>query len=807
MSSFSRTLPLMAQCPVSIVNFESDAERYHLLVDAVTDYAIYMLDPAGRVISWNAGAERLKGYKPAEIIGQHYSRFFLPEDQRRGLPAEILAATLSSGRRETEGWRMRKDGKRFWALAVLHRVNDAIGRHVGFAMVTRDISERKASQDALLESERRFRILVQGVTDYAIYMLDPSGIITNWNSGAERIKGYKADEIVGQHISRFYDREDRLAGRPARGLAIAAREGRYEAEGWRIRKDGSKFWAAVVLDAIRDDAGKLIGFAKITRDITERRQAEEYLRESERQFRLLVNGVTDYALYMLDPNGIVTNWNVGAQRIKGYTADEIIGQHFSRFYTENDRAAGMPARALHTAATEGRFEANAWRVRKNGSLFFANVVIDPICGENGKLIGFSKITRDITERHEAQKAMETTQAQLAQVQKMEALGQLTGGVAHDFNNLLMVVSGYITSIKERLADDPKGLRAAQAIETAAARGAALTRQLLSFSRRQTLDPEVVKLDQVVEATRPMLNTLAGGPVSIVTTIMPNIWPVRVDVSELELAVLNLTANARDAMGKGGTVAVTSENMYLAAGEVKGLEGEFVALTVADTGEGIPPDILEKVFDPFFTTKETGKGTGLGLSQVYGFVHQSGGTVTIDSQLGQGTRITLYLPRAVADIPAEPSVLGDSATVAGRRVLLVEDNPEVAEVTRDLLDHLGCVTHVAGNAEAALQALDRSEFDLVLSDIVMAGAKNGLDLARTIREQRPRLPVILATGYSDAVTQAGTEFTLLRKPYSTSDLNRAFADLDSDRQSSRGDINVVEFPDRSNAKDRRGKPSG
>ena len=230
----------------------------------------------------------------------------------------------------------------------------------------------------------------------------------------------------------------------------------------------------------------------------------EQLRESERQFRLLVNGVTDYALCMLDPNGIVTNWNAGAQRIKGYTAEEIVGQHFSKFYTESDRKAGLPSRALLTATTHGRFEAHGWRVRKDGSMFWANVIIDPIKDEHGTLLGFSKITRDITERHEAQKTMEAAQAQLAQVQKMEALGQLTGGVAHDFNNLLMIVSSYIPALKQRVADDPKGLRAAEAIELAAQRGATLTRQLLSFSRRQSLNPVVVGLGDVLEAARPIV---------------------------------------------------------------------------------------------------------------------------------------------------------------------------------------------------------------------------------------------------------------------------------------------------------------
>jgi PAS domain S-box-containing protein len=786
----------MAPGPSEATGFEAEADRIHLLVDAVTEYAIYMLNLDGLVTSWNAGAERLKGYGPTEIIGRPYERFFTREDQQRNLPAQILAAAKEAGRHETEGWRVRKDGVRFWASAILHKVQDKAGGHIGFVQVTRDITQRKATQDALLESERRFRILVQGVTDYAICMIDPSGIVTNWNTGAERIKGYTADEIVGQHISRFYCREDRAAGLPARGLAIAAREGRYEAEGWRVRKDGSRFWAVVVVDAIHDSVGNLIGFAKVTRDITERREAQDRLRESERQFRLLVNGVTDYALYMLDPNGIVTSWNAGAERIKGYKAAEIIGQHFSRFYTDSERAAGVPTRALQTAMTQGRFEAESWRVRKDGSLFWANVVIDPILGDNGQVLGFSKLTRDITERRETQLAMQKAQTQLAQMQKMEALGQLTGGVAHDFNNLLMVVSGYIPMIKQRLANDPKGQHAAEAIELAAQRGATLTRQLLSFSRRQSLNPSVVHLSEVMDATRPILNSLLGGTVRCVTTILPDVWSVRVDRSELELAIVNMSVNARDAMGpEGGTIALTAENMSLVRGDfADDLEGDFVALTVADTGQGMPPDILAKVFDPFFTTKGEGKGTGLGLSQVHGFVHQSGGDVTIASEIGQGTRITLYLPRASADmnadmnedVPAETQ----SVSVAACKVLLVEDNPDVAEVTAELLAHMGCETQKAGDAAAALEAVESGQFDLMLSDIVMAGPMNGLDLARAIRQKHPDLLVVLATGYSDAAGQAAAEFTVLRKPYNVADLDQAIAGARK-RQAARGH-KVVDF---------------
>ena len=273
----------------------SSKHRLQLLIDAVADYAIYMLDSDGFVTSWNAGAERIKGYRADEIIGQPFSRFFTAEDQAKGLPATILATARTTGRFETEGWRVRKDGSRFWSNAIVQPVQDEQGRPVGFAKITRDITERRAAHQALLESERRFRLLIEGVVDYALYMLDPSGVVASWNQGAQRMKGYAAGEIVGQHFSRFYTHEDRAAGLPARVLETAAREGRFEAEGWRLRKDGSRFWASVVVDAIRGNDGRLEGFAKITRDITERRAAQQALRDSERQFRLLVSNVVDYA--------------------------------------------------------------------------------------------------------------------------------------------------------------------------------------------------------------------------------------------------------------------------------------------------------------------------------------------------------------------------------------------------------------------------------------------------------------------------------------------------------------------------------
>jgi PAS domain S-box-containing protein len=643
----------------------------------------------------------------------------------------------------------------------------------------------------MLETERRFRLLVEGVVDYAINMLDPSGIVTNWNSGAERMQGYSADEIVGQHFSKFYTKEDRASGLPARVLDTAGQIGCYEAEGWCVRKDGSRFWASVVINAIRSDSGELQGFAKVTRDISERRVALETLRESERQFRLLVAGVTDYAIFMLDPNGIVVSWNAGAERIKGYTADEIVGQHFSRFYTEADRSAAVPARALYTATKEGRFETEGWRVRKNGTLFWANVVIDPIRDERGELIGFAKITRDITERRNTQLELQESQRQRARAQRMDALGQLTGGVAHDFNNLLMIVSGHIRTIQQLTDVDPKVSRAANAIAYAAQRGATLTRQLLTFSRRQTLNPKIFNIAERISLCRTMIESSVASTVRLSVAISPEIWRVNVDESEFDLALVNLALNARDAMPNGGALIITAENLNLTAGDTQeGLQGEFVAVRVTDTGAGIAPDVLPRIFDPFFTTKEIGKGSGLGLSQVHGFAHQSGGTVHIDSQVGRGTTVTIYLPRCEKE-PLE--VLEETAaqSAGGETVLLVEDNPEVLTVCASMLEQLGYQTYAVSGALAALDLIKKKHFDLVISDIVMPGSMDGAALANAIRARKPELPVLLATGFSPAGSH--TDHPIIRKPFDLSELSRTVAALIAEAKQP-PDSNLVRLSD-------------
>jgi PAS domain S-box-containing protein len=596
----------------------------------------------------------------------------------------------------------------------------------------------------------RFQLLVDSIVDYAIYMLDPAGIVSSWNAGAQRFKGYQEAEILGSHFSKFYTPEDRAAGLPQRALSIAATHGKFENEGWRLRKDGTRFWAHVVIDPIYNERRELVGYAKITRDLTDKRAAEEALKHSEQRFRLLVQGVTDYAIYMLDPQGHVSNWNAGAQRIKGYQRDEIVGQHFSRFYTPEDRAGGLPERALQTAAREGKFENEGWRLRKDGTRFWASVVVDPIYDDRGDLIGFAKITRDITERREAQEALAQAQAALFQSQKMEAVGQLTGGIAHDFNNLLTIIVNNL-DLLTRSATDPRDKRLIDSAQRAADRGAKLTQQLLAFSRRQPLQPELNNPNTMIASFEPVLHRACGEAIDLRLSLGSGLKSVNVDASQFETSLLNLVVNARDAMGAGGTITITTANMALSPEEGTARQigpGDYICVTVRDTGEGMSSDTVSRAFEPFFTTKEIGKGTGLGLSQVYGFVNQSGGHIQIDSVPGEGTTITMLLPAQEGEDEAEsPSGDGHQVRQTAGKVLIVEDEPEVLDIATEIFDSLGYDVLTAADATAALDILKSSvPIDVLFSDVVMPRGMNGLELAKEARQLRPDIRILLASGY-------------------------------------------------------------
>jgi PAS domain S-box-containing protein len=620
-----------------------------------------------------------------------------------------------------------------------------------------------------ISEEQRVQLLVSAVTDYAIYMLDPGGRIATWNPGAQRFKGYSADEIVGEHFSRFYTEEDQASDLPARALRIAARDGKFEAEGWRVRKDSTRFWAHVVVDPIRGDDGKLLGFAKITRDVTDRKRQEEALYESEQRFRLLVEGVRDYAIYMLDQNGIITNWNSGAEAIKGYSAEEIVGHHFSRFYTDHDRASGEPQRALETALREGKYEREAWRVRKDGSLFWANVVIDPIYNEAGQHIGFAKITRDATERKRAQEELEHAREALAQSHKLQALGELTGGIAHDFNNLLTVIAGSADFVlRRRDLPEEKKIQYLKGIVETTARATSLTNHLLAFGRRQPIKPEVTDVNARLKSFSEVLARTLGRQIQVALDLDPNAGNIEVDIPQFETAILNAALNARDAMSGEGRLTLSSKR--------ESHDGEeMVRIGISDTGMGMPQRVLERAFEPFFTTKQVGKGTGLGLSQIHGFAAQAGGRAELQSSEGAGTTVFLLLPHSAKALAEGPGSAPLARLPKGLKVLLVEDNPEVREFACGLLKDLGCEVVLADSAERALELLESADPDLVFSDVVMPGA-SGIALASDLRRLRPDLPVLLTTGYSDELIKGLPDATVLVKPYGSEQLGEAIAGL-------------------------------
>jgi PAS domain S-box-containing protein len=508
------------------------------------------------------------------------------------------------------------------------------------------------------------------------------------------------------------------------------------------------------------------------RDVTDQKAAEVTLRSSEEQFRRLVQGVTDYSLYMLAPDGKVASWNAGAQRIKGYAPEEIIGQHFSRFYTEEDRQNGEPERALSTAAREGRFEKEGWRVRKNGERFWANVVIDAIRDE-GEIIGFAKITRDITEQRDARIALERTREALYQAQKMEAIGQLTGGIAHDFNNLLTVVIGSLEIASRRVSDETVKRLIGNAMR-GAQRGAALTQRMLVFARRQQLDVQPVDIPLLVRGMREMLERSLGPSVLIETRFPLSLPRVKTDPNQLEMALLNLSVNSRDAMPEGGSIVVAARLETVECGRGQLRPGSYVCLSVTDSGEGMDEATLSKAIDPFFTTKEVGKGTGLGLPMVHGLAQESGGDLVLKSRKGEGTTAELWLPIAekFPVAAAETKAPAPSRGSPKLTVMVVDDDPLVLTNMAAMLEDLGHTVFEAASAHDALAILRREKaIQLVLTDQAMP-QMTGLQLIDEIKNGWPDLPVILATGFADLPPDTDPLQITLAKPFLQYDLAQA-----------------------------------
>ena len=639
----------------------------------------------------------------------------------------------------------------------------------------------------------------------AVYTTDAAGRITFYNEAAVELAGHRPE--LGRDLWCVSWRLRRPDGTPLPHdecpMAIALREDR-PIKGVEViaeRPDGTLVNLLPHPTPLHDSSGALIGAVNMLVDITDRRRAEDRakqlnetleqrveqrtrammqafteLRASEERFRLLVQGVADYAIFMLDPNGFVTNWNAGAARIKGYAAEEIVGHHFSEFYPEGDRQQGVPERALETARLTGKYEAEGWRLRKDGTRFWANAVIDAIHDGAGRLIGFAKITRDLTERRAAEE-------QLRQAQKMEAIGQLTGGVAHDFNNLLTAIIGNLELLATLLPAGDPGRRYAEGALRAASRGSRLTEHLLAFSRRQEIRPEIVDINDLLRENLMLCQKTVGDGVVIALALQDGVWPCQIDPAQFGAAILNLAANARDAMNRSGHLTFGTENVTTNGGNAADQPaGDYVVLWVTDTGCGMSAEVVERAFEPFYTTKEVGKGTGLGLSQVYGFAKQSGGAASIESKVGQGTTVRIYIPRANGQAAAGAAAddgIGETSPVSAK-ILVVEDDPDVREMVVGILSDLGYRTLVATNGPEALAILDRDRsVDLLFTDIVMPAGMSGTELARRASRLRPDLKVLLSSGYTREPNQlrsARFEFPFIAKPYRPTALGKKLEEV-------------------------------
>ncbi|MFS2108658.1 PAS domain S-box protein [Sphingomonas sp. Sphisp140] len=622
-----------------------------------------------------------------------------------------------------------------------------------------------------LDAERRRADRIWTHARDLMVVIGEDGRIRSASPAWTRILGHAVEDVVGNPFEHFV-RPD--AASPAGdALRDAAAQGELTDYETRMeRHDGDDRWIA--WHTSRED-GLIYAYG---RDISERKQTQIALRTSENQFRHLVQGVVDYAIYMIDTEGHVSSWNAGARRIKGYEPEEIIGAHFSRFYTPEDRESGEPDKALATARAEGRFAAEGWRVRKDGERFRASVVIDAVRDDAGELIGFAKITRDITERDQAQRDLEVAREALFQSQKMEAIGQLTGGVAHDFNNLLMAIQSSLALLRKRLpGGDAVAVRLLDNATEGAQRGATLTQRMLAFARRQELKADRVEVPGLLSGMSDLVQRSIGPEWPISTSLPLGLPAIRADANQLEMALLNLIVNARDAMPSGGQILISAGARGVPGpGTPQLAAGRYVCLSVTDSGAGMDAETLRRATEPFFTTKGVGKGTGLGLPMVHGMAQQIGGTFELKSSPGSGTTATLWLPVDTAEpelaivVPSEEQV----PALSRLNVLAVDDDTLVLINTAALLEDLGhSVVEADSGAEALALLETQDDIDLIITDQAMPGM-TGVDLLAAVRALRPDLPAIVASGYGEGVEIGDPGVIRLSKPFTQAHLARALS---------------------------------
>jgi len=718
-----------------------DAEAFRALIDNTRDYAILMLNSGGYVISWNEGAEAIKGYTADEIIGAHFSCFYPADAIERDLPQKQLAEAAATASLTDEGWRLRKGGSAYWAHVVITRLLDGQGRLTGFSIIERDSTLRREQEMSLRQSEERFRLLIAGVKDYAIFMLNPQGIVQTWNAGAAHIKGYSAQEIIGSHFSRFYPPDAIKRGLPETELRGATMQGRFEDEGWRIRKDGSRFWANVIITAVRNESGHLLGFSKITRDLTERRRHEDDLRRSEERFRLLVDGVTEYAIMMLDSEGFVTSWNVGAERIKGYKSQEVLGKHVSYFYPSEAVLANTPWEHLRIARDQGRVTEEGWRLRKDGTLFWANSVITSLRDQDGRPYGFAKVTQDLTQRRHAEALADTAQR----------MHEFIAMLAHELRNPLAPIRNAVALMGRKGLNDPKLESMRQTIDRQSMLMKRLLDDLLDVNRiargqfsieREPVDVRDV-LARAVETSRPLIDSRKH---RLEVHVPDQPACVLGDALRLTQAFVNLLNNAAKYTPEGGSIK--------ASASVRGAE---IEVRVMDNGAGIERDMLEKVFDLFVQVDSTVKnslgGLGVGLALVRRVVELHGGNVHARSEgKTHGAEFIVRLPLSIEQNRVISSTRERQApgSIPVLRVLIVDDNRDAADSLNLLLVSMGQKVCVAYDGQCAILAAKTFNPDVVLLDIGMP-KMSGYEVARALRTDASAAKAVLV-----AVTGWGQE---------------------------------------------------
>jgi PAS domain S-box-containing protein len=743
------------------------------LLQAVVDTAIdglILIEADGRIALFNAACEKLFGYAPDEVLGRNVS-MLMPEPDRTAHDGYIRRYRDTGEKRiigiGREVLGRRKDGTVFpFELAVGEYRRDDRLMFVG---VIHDLSKYR-------RSEERFKQVVDTAID-GLILIDAAGTVKLYNPACEKLFGYAASEVLGKNVSMLMPEPDRTAHDGYLRHHLRTGEKRIIGIGREVqgrRKDGRVFPFELAVGSFEEDGEPM--FVGVIHDLSKYRRSEERRRESEARIRLLVDSITDYAIFMMDADGKVLTWNAGAQNLTGYAPEEAIGKTRDQYYIDSDMNIDAPSHALRIAAEKGRYVNEEWRRRKDGSRFWASLVITALRDAEGNLTGFVNITRDMTERRQA----EDLRDQLRQAQKMEALGQLTGGIAHDFNNLLAVIVGNLELLGDRV-DDGESTRLIEQALRNASRGADLTRRLLAFGRRQKLNPTRIDINEQLRGMHDMLQRTLGDSISFELDLSPELPVIEADVSELENAILNIALNARDAMQGSGKLSIHTTMNHLNEPRVMATRtapaGSYAMISLRDTGSGMSPDILARVFEPFFTTKEIGKGSGLGLSMVYGFIAQSGGYIEIDSQPGEGTEFRLFLP-ALDDqaMPRRPE------HEAGRRlVLCVDDNADVRATISALLGSLGFAVLPAATAADALAEMRRGlPIDLVLTDIQMPGGMDGIALADRILAKKPDMPILLMSGSSgeDRLQQMRHSLTLriLRKPVRKAELAEAIKAL-------------------------------